>query len=168
MEYVCKFCHTLETSYCCIVYREKKLSIRTWTNCSSPRRSAPSPARHSYRCPIQVISWTPDLPPNRLKNTIVSNIARIFILKYTGDYRYEWRSIPWMLGDDVANPENFSRGVGDSSSVLTNWKHPKIVDRRPPDRSLDASSTLDFGKKDGRAARGTGIRLSPTFCETKV
>jgi len=41
------------------------------------------------------------------------------------------------------------------------------VDRRPPDRSLDASSTLDFGKKDGRAARGTGIRLSPTFCEQK-
>jgi len=41
------------------------------------------------------------------------------------------------------------------------------VDRRFPDRSLDASSTRDFGKKDGRAARGTGIRLSPTFCEPK-
>jgi len=39
------------------------------------------------------------------------------------------------------------------------------VDRRLPDKSLDASSTLDFGKKDGRAARGTGIRLSPTFCK---
>lgn len=25
-----------------------------------------------------------------------------------------------MLGDDVVNPENFSREVGDSSSVLTN------------------------------------------------
>jgi len=42
-----------------------------------------------------------------------------------------------------------------------------MVDRRFPDRSLDASSTLDFGKKDGRVARGTGIRLSPTFCEPK-
>jgi len=69
-----------------------------------------------------------------------------------------------MLGEDVANPAN-SRAVGDSSSLL-NWKHPeKIVDRRVPVRSLDASSTLDFGKNDGRAARGTGIRLSPTFCE---
>lgn len=74
-----------------------------------------------------------------------------------------------MLGDDVVKPGNFSREVGDSSSVLTNWKHPeKIVDRRLPDKSLDASSTLDFGKNDGRAARGTGIRLSPTFCKQKI
>lgn len=41
------------------------------------------------------------------------------------------------------------------------------MDRRLADKSLDASSTLDFGKNDGRAARGTGIRLSPTFCKQK-
>lgn len=72
---------------------------------------------------------------------------------------------PSIDGVDTARVPHLVLGLLVSSSASTNCKHPESTnERRCPGTSVGVLSTLDFGKKDGRAARGTGIRLSPTFC----